>query len=108
MRVSHRMIVALAGGAGLVTGAFAGPPVTESFAACRAEAETLYGNDGDGLRVRLDGVRKGGKELRLRVVTGDGQSFNAVCSVGGEPGERVALDPQQVPGRERQLTAAES
>ncbi len=90
---------------GIAPAAWAAPSVAENFDTCRVEAELLYGSNGEPARVRLDDMRRSGKELRLRVVTPAGDSFTAVCEVNRRTGELVSLDPRAVDSPERRLSA---
>lgn len=105
MRAFTRNILIAAAITGFAPSTWAVPPVAENFATCRAEAELLYGSNGEAARVRLDDIRRSGKELRLRVVTPAGDSFTAVCEVNRRTGELVSLDPGAVDSPERRLSA---
>lgn len=94
MRTTSATIALFAISIALAPAAFAAPSVAENFETCRAEAEIAYGNGNEAARVRLDDVRKSGRQLLMRVVTPAGESFNAVCEVNRKSGELIALDPQ--------------
>lgn len=97
MRTINRAIALFAMSVALSPAAFAAPSTAENFATCRAEAETLYGNGSEPARVRLDDVRKSGRELQLSVVTPAGETIKAVCSVNRKTGDLVALEPRPAP-----------
>jgi hypothetical protein len=65
----------------------------QNFDACKAQAEVAYGSVEEPAVIRLDGVRKSGKQLRLKVFTPDGEQLIALCNVNRKSGEVVSLDP---------------
>lgn len=66
---------------------------SDAYASCRKEAEVRYGSAEQLAEVRLDGFRKAGKEVRLKVFTPEGEQINALCSVNRKSGEVLAIEP---------------
>lgn len=92
-RVMRGVLPALALTIAMLSPAWAATTTAEAFEKCREVAEVAYGS-GDALAdVRLDGVRKSGKQLKLRVFTPDGEQINASCNVNRKTGELVSIDP---------------
>lgn len=91
----------------LMPAAWAAPSVAENFDTCRAEAEMLYGTTDRLPRVRLDDIRRSGRELRLRIVTPEGESFDATCEVNRRSGKLLSLEPHQPPSDERRLSSVQ-
>lgn len=92
-RTAVTRILGLAIGLAASGAAAAAPSMAEHFESCREEAQVLYGAVDAPARVRLDDMRRGGRELRLRITTPDGESFNAVCEVNRRTGELLSLTP---------------
>ncbi len=99
--------------AGVITLGFsetvqAAQSTSQALATCRGVAERVYGNGHENAEIHLDGVRKSGRQLRLRVHTPNGEMLTAFCTVNRRTGELVSLDP---PGRqevaERTLSSVE-
>lgn len=87
----NRTLLCLAIGASLVSAVGADQTTAQKFSSCRAEAGTVYGNANEPVRVRLEGVRKAGTQLLLRVYTSAGEGLNVRCDVDGKTGELIAL-----------------
>ncbi len=83
--------------AGLLSPAWAASSTAAAFEQCRAAAEVAYGSADEPADVRLDGVRKSGKQLRLQVFTPEGDQFVALCNVNRKTGELVSMDPPARP-----------
>ena len=84
--------------AGLVIGGLASVAVADvttaqKFETCSAAAEVAYGTDDAKPIIRLQGVRKAGKQLRLRVSTPEGEGIAVLCDVDRTTGELLALTP---------------
>lgn len=69
----------------------------KAFDSCSEQAEVAYGSLDEPAVIRLDGVRKSGKQLRLKVFTPDGEQFIALCNVNRKSGEVVSIDPAGKP-----------
>ena len=87
----NRTLLCLAIGGSLVSAVGADQSTSQKFSSCRAEAETVYGNANEPVRVRLEGVRKAGTQLLLRVYTSAGEGLNVRCDVDRKTGELIAL-----------------
>jgi len=69
----------------------------ESFNSCKDEAEVAWGSADEKAKVRLDGTRKNGKQIRLRVFTPEGEKLTVLCNVDRRSGEVVSMDPPAAP-----------
>ena len=67
----------------------------QNFETCRSAAEVAFGSVDEKADVRLEGVRKSGKQLRLRVFTPEGEGLAVLCDVDKKTGELIALNPPQ-------------
>ncbi len=65
----------------------------EAFETCREHAEVAYGTAGQLAKVRLNGVRKSGHQLRLMIFTPEGEQLLALCTVNRKSGLLVSIDP---------------
>lgn len=80
-----------------VSNGLAAATTLESFETCQSEAEVAWGSVDEKAEVRLDGVRKNGKQLRLRVLTPEGEKLAVLCNVDRRSGEVVSMDPPVTP-----------
>lgn len=94
--VPNLLLLGVLLGMGATGTAWAATTTAEAFEQCRLAAEVAYGSADENAEVRLDGVRKSGKQLRLKVFTPEGEQFNAFCTVNRKTGQLVSMDP---PGR---------
>jgi hypothetical protein len=91
MKSLNRTVLFLAIAGSLVSTAGADQSTAQKLSSCRAEAEVVYGSADEPATVRLEGVRKGGSQLRLRVYTPEGDGLNVLCDVDRKTGELIAL-----------------
>ncbi|MEJ8566082.1 hypothetical protein [Elongatibacter sediminis] len=92
---------------GFAPAALAVPPVSQLFENCRDEARVLYAQDGESVRVRLDDMRRSGRELQLTVVTPAGETLRAVCRVDRKTAEVLALEAVGSAPEPERLAAAD-
>ncbi len=80
--------------AGLSTAgtSWAATSTAEAFASCRSHAEVAYGSGDQLAEVRLDGLRKSGKQLRIKIFTPEGEQINALCNVNRKSGLVVSIE----------------
>ncbi|HLF31262.1 MAG TPA: hypothetical protein VI566_09605 [Xanthomonadales bacterium] len=91
MKIINQTLLCVAIGGSLISAAGADQSTAEKFSSCRAEAEVVYGNASEPASVRLEGVRKAGTRLLLRVYTPEGEGLNVYCDVDKKTGELVVL-----------------
>lgn len=80
-----------------LSGSLAAATTLEAFETCKNEAEVAWGSVDEKAEVRLDGVRKNGKQLRLRVFTPEGEKLAVLCNVDRRSGAVVSMDPPATP-----------
>jgi len=80
-------------GLSMASSSWAAVSSSETYANCRNEAEVRFGSAEQPAEVRLDGFRKSGKEVRLKVFTPEGEQINALCTVNRKTGEVLAIEP---------------
>ena len=98
-------LVTLIAFGGLVSAASAaGATTAQKFANCAAAAEVAFGTADEKANVSLQGVRKAGKQLRLRVSTPEGEGIAVLCDVDRSSGELLALTPPHKAGTELALS----
>ena len=83
--------------------AFAGATTAQKLETCRAAVELAYGNGEAIPGVRLQAVRKGGKQLKLWVETPEGEGLSVFCDVDRSTGDLVALTPPSKPAADLAL-----
>lgn len=82
----------LLGMVGINTG-MAATTTAQAFEQCREVIEVAFGSADEVAEVRLDGTRKSGRQLRLRVFTPEGEQLKVHCTVNRKTGELVSIDP---------------
>jgi hypothetical protein len=87
------LVLGIAAGLAVTSPDLSASSTQQAFDSCRAEAEVAYGSLEEPAVVRLDGVRKSGKQLRLKVFTPEGEQLIALCNVDRKTGDVVSLDP---------------
>lgn len=92
-RMGTMLNLAMLAGLLSVSSGLAAASTLESFETCQSEAEVAYGSVDQRAEVRLDGVRKSGKQLRLKVFTPEGEKLTVLCNVDRRSGEVVSMDP---------------
>lgn len=78
----------------------------QAFEQCREVIEVTFGSADELADVRLDGTRKSGKQLRIRVFTPEGEQFKVHCNVNRQTGEVVSIDPLGNSAAKKQLASA--
>ena len=91
-RINATLISLIAFG-GFVPAAFAGATTAQKLETCRAAIEIAYGSGDEIPGVRLQAVRKAGKQLKLWVDTPEGEGLSVYCEVDRSTGDLVALNP---------------
>ncbi|HET6565394.1 MAG TPA: hypothetical protein VFG52_08275 [Xanthomonadales bacterium] len=84
-------------GLAMVNTASAATTTAQAFEQCREVVEVAFGSADELADVRLEGTRKSGRQLRLRVFTPAGEQVSVQCNVNRKTGELVSIDP---PGAE--------
>lgn len=85
--------------AGLLLGVFAintsmaATTTGQAFEQCREVIEVAFGSADEQARVRLEGTRKSGRQLQLRVFTPEGEQVIVQCNVNRKTGELVSINP---------------
>ena len=97
--------LALFAGLSMANTSLAATSTAEAFETCREHAEVAYGSAEQLAEVRLDGVRKSGHQLRLKVFTPEGEQLTALCNVNRKTGELVSIDPPASLSQGAKLTA---
>lgn len=96
---------------GLLLGTFAvntsmaATTTAQAFEQCREVIEVAFGSADELAEVRLDGTRKSGRQLRLRVFTPDGEQLKVQCNVNRKTGELVSIDPPGTSSSKKELAA---
>jgi len=106
-RMGPMLSLAMLAGLLSVSSGLAAASTLESFETCKSEAEVAYGSVDQRAEVRLDGVRKSGKQLRLRVFTPEGEKLTVSCNVDRRSGEVVSMDPPVVSALSESLPSSD-
>jgi hypothetical protein len=77
----------------LANTSLAATSTAQAFETCREHAEIAYGSADQMAEVRLEGVRKSGRQLRLKIFTPEGEQVLALCNVNRKTGLLVSMDP---------------
>lgn len=93
MNLKTASLVSLVVFGSLVTNAEAGATTAQKLETCRAAIEIAYASGDEVPGVRLQAVRKGGKQLKLWVDTPEGEGLSVFCDVDRSSGDLIALDP---------------
>ena len=93
MNLVHTSLISLIVYGSVVSVAAAELTTAQNFETCRSAAEVAFGNAEENASVRLEGVRKSGKQLRLRVFTPEGEGLAVLCDVDKKSGDLIALNP---------------
>lgn len=93
MNLTKASLVSLIVYVGLVTNAEAGATTAQKLETCRAAIEIAYSSGDEIPGVRLQAVRKAGKQLKLWVDTPDGEGLSVFCDVDRSSGDLIALNP---------------
>jgi len=88
-------LVSLIVAGSLVSVAQAGVTTAQKLETCRAAIELAYSSGDELPGVRLQAVRKGGKQLKLWVDTPEGDGLSVFCDVDRSSGDLIALNPPQ-------------
>jgi hypothetical protein len=104
---SQLMGIMLLAGLSTAGNSWAATSTAEAFASCQSQAEVAYGSADQLAEVRLDGVRKSGKQLRLKVFTPAGEQLNALCNVNRKSGQVVSIDPPAGKAAAEQIPASD-
>lgn len=87
------LVLGLAAGLTVTATDVSASSTQKAFDSCREQAEVAYGSVDEPAVIRLEGVRKSGKQLRLKVFAPDGEQFIALCNVNRKSNEVVSMDP---------------
>ncbi|MDZ4731567.1 MAG: hypothetical protein SH820_16680 [Xanthomonadales bacterium] len=104
----NKMVVGSLGllaGLGVANTSLAATSIAQAFETCREHAEVAYGSADQLAEIRLDGVRKSGRQLRLKVFTPAGDQILALCNVNRRTGLLVSIDPPGNLAQVEKLTA---
>jgi len=103
MKRINTTLISLVALASLTPSAFAGATTAQKLETCRAAIEIAYANGDEVPGVRLQAVRKAGKQLKLWVDTPEGEGLSVYCEVDRSTGDLVALNPPHKPSSELAL-----